>query len=79
MEHGVPTKLCADSAAEELCSNDVISYLTTYFCETGKSEAGNQQQNSGERWIQDLKARARRLLGISQAPKSPQVDKGATA
>ena len=67
-EHGVPTKLHANSAVEELCSNNVLSYLATHFCETGKSEAENQHQNRGERWIQDLKARARRLLGISQAP-----------
>ena len=68
-EHGVPTRLRSDGAREELRSEKVQSYLTTYFCASGKSEAGNQHQNRGERWIQDLKARARRLLEVSQAPK----------
>ena len=48
-EHGVPTRLRSDGAREELRSEKVQSYLTTYFCASGKSEAGNQYQNRGER------------------------------
>ena len=72
-EHGVPTSLQVDRAPEELHNQDVQSYLATYFCDTEKSEVGNQHQNRGERCIQYLKARARRLLEISQAPQKDWI------